>query len=147
MGLAGTTDPSVYEGLRDVLQRQLEVTTVTYQPDSIRKRSLRAEVAPERVEPPTGPESPTLDVEWRFTGGESRYRIHYADPNTGFSCGWHRDEDHPDLGAVHFQYEDPETGGTTHESARVESSVPTEILWRAVERLFEQRLPSLTADS
>jgi hypothetical protein len=147
MGLAGTTDPSVYEGLRDVLRRQPEVTTVTYQPDSIGKRSLRAEIAPERVDPPTAPESPTLDVEWRFADGDSQYRIHYADPNTGFSCGWHRDEDHPDLGAVHFQYEDPGTGGTTHESARFESSVPTEILWRAVERLFEQRLPSLTADS
>jgi hypothetical protein len=143
MGLAGTTDPSVYEGLRDVLQRQPEVTTVTYQPDSIRKRFLRAGVGPDRVDPPTGPESPTLDVEWRFADGESQYRIHYADPNTGFSCGWHRDGDHPDLGAVHFQYEAPETGETTHESATFESNVPTEILWRAVERLFEQRLPSL----
>jgi hypothetical protein len=147
MGLSGTTDPSVYEGLRDVLQRQPEVTTVSYQPDSIRKRYLRAEIAPERVEPPTGPESPTLDVGWRFADGESQYRIHYADPNTGFSCGWHRDDDHPDLGAVHFQYEHPETGEMTHESTTFESDVPTEVLWRAVERLFESRVPSLTADS
>ena len=63
MGLAGTTDSSVYEGLRDVLRRQPEVTSVTYRPDSIEKRFLRATIVPERLEPPTGPESPTLDVE------------------------------------------------------------------------------------
>ena len=144
MGLAGTTDSSVYEGLCDVLRRQPEVTSVAYRPDSIEKRYLRATTAPERPDPPTGPEPPTLDVEWRFGSEGQQYRIHYADPNTGFSCGWHRDDDHPELGAVHFQYETPSTEETTHESAAFESSVPTEVLWRALERLFEERLPSLT---
>ena len=143
MGLAGATDPAVYEGLRDVLGRQPEITSVTYEPDSISKRFLRATVAPERVEPPTGPDPPTLEVEWRFSDGNTRYRIHYADPNTDFSCGWHRDDDHPELGSIHFQYEDPRTGETTHEPVTFEPAVPTELLWRATERLFERRLPSL----
>jgi hypothetical protein len=147
MGLPGTTDPSVYEGLRDVLRRQPEVTSVTYRPDSIEKRYLRATIAPERVDPPTGPEGPTLDVEWRFGSGGQQYRIHYADPNTGFSCGWHRDDDHPGLGQVHFQHEDPATGETTHESATFESSVPTEVLWRAIARLFEEKLPELACEA
>jgi len=50
------------------------------------------------------------------------------------------------LGAVHFQYEDPVTGGTTHESATFQSDVPTEVLWRAIARLFDERLPSLTGN-
>lgn len=144
MGLPGVTDSAVYDGLKDVLQRQPEVSAVTYQPNSISKRFLRAKIDPDRVTPPTGPEPPTLDVEWRYDQGEQHYRIHYADPNTGFNCGWHRDEDHPDLGPVHFQYEDPSTGGYNHESAQFSNTVPTEICWTAMERLFEKRIPLLT---
>lgn len=144
MGLPGTTDSSVYEGLKDVLQRYPLATTVSYEPDSIVKRFLRAEVDPTRVAPPTGPEPPTLDVEWRFVENDPYYRIHYADPNTGFNCGWHRDDDHPDLGPVHFQYEHPVRGDSTHEGAHFEKTVPTEVLWSALDRLFEERVPNLT---
>jgi hypothetical protein len=100
MGLWGTIDASVYEGLRDVLQRHPTITTVGYEPDGISKEFIRATVAPDRIVPPTGPESPVIEVEWRFRGTTQHYRIHYADPNTGFNCGWHRDGDHPALGSV-----------------------------------------------
>lgn len=143
MGLRGTTDSSVYSGLKDVLQRYPRVRTVAYEPDRIVKRFLRAEVDPTRVVPPTGPESPTLDVEWRFVENDSQYRIHYADPNTGFNCGWHRDDDHPELGAVHFQYEHPLRDDSAHEAAQFEKSIPTEVLWSALDRLFEERVPNL----
>ena len=146
MGLSGTTDSSVYEGLRDVLKRHPVTTNVVYKPDSIVKRYLQAEIDPDRVVPPTGPETPTLDVEWRFRDEESSYRIHYADPNTGFNCGWHRDDDHPELGPLHFQYENPQLGADGHERARFSKTVPTEILWTALERLFEERIPTLAAD-
>ena len=73
MGLSGTTDGSVYEGLRDVLKRHPVTTNVVYKPDSIVKRYLQAEVDPERVVPSTGPQSPTVDVEWRFVGDEGFY--------------------------------------------------------------------------
>ncbi|GGL44167.1 hypothetical protein GCM10009037_29500 [Halarchaeum grantii] len=144
MGLSGTIDSSVYEGLKDVLRRYPTVTTVAYEPDSIVKKFLRAQVDPNRVFPPTGPDAPTLDVEWRFTTDDQYYRIHYADPNTGFNCGWHRDDDHPELGPVHFQYENPVTGGNKHERANFEKELPTEVLWTALDRLFDERLPDLT---
>lgn len=107
MGLPGVTDQTVYRGLKDVLLRQPEITTVQYEPDSISKERLCATIAPTRVGPPTGPTAPDLRVEWRFHQRDSYYRIHYSDPNTGFNCGWHRDTDHPNLGPVHFQYEHP----------------------------------------
>ena len=147
MGLSGTTDSSVYEGLRDVLQRHSVTTNVVYKPDSIVKRYLQAEVDPDRIVPPTGPQSPTLDVEWRFVGNEEFYRIHYADPNTGFNCGWHRDDDHPELGPVHFQYEIPRKDEGGHERARFSKAVPTEILWTALNRLFKERIPTLISES
>lgn len=143
MGVQGTTDDSVYRGLKDVLQRHPIVTAVAYEPDGIVKRFLRARVAPDRIVPPTGPEAPMLDVEWRFHGDEQYYRIHYADPNTGFNCGWHRDEDHPKLGPIHFQYENPVMDKTGYECAQFEKELPTEILWIALERL-PNRLSELT---
>ena len=146
MGLPGTIDSSVYHGLRDVLNRHPKITTVVFEPDSISKEFLRATVDPARIEPPAGPESPVLDVEWRFRRETEYYRIHYADPNTGFNCGWHRDEDHPDLGPIHFQYEHPITGEAERTRAVFEKSVPTEILWTALQRLFETKIPAYTAD-
>ncbi len=53
MGLPGTIDTSVYDGLRDVLNRHPKVTTVGFEPDSISTEYIRASVAPDRVELPT----------------------------------------------------------------------------------------------
>ena len=145
MGLPGVTDSTVYEGLRDVLQRQPEVTTVNYEPDTISKKFLRAKIDPSRITPPTGPQSPKLDVEWRYSQSEQYYRIHYADPNTGFNCGWHRDDDHPDLGSVHFQYEQPEMNNPNHQKANLSKTAPSEILWTVLEQLFEEEIPTRTA--
>jgi len=99
-----------------------------------------------RVAPPTGPESPRIDVEWRYLDDEQYYRIHYADPNERFNCGWHRDDDHPELGPVHFQFEQPGSGEKRRESTTFEKAAPTEILWTALDRLFEDRLPGLTEE-
>lgn len=144
MGLRGTTDSSVYKGLRDVLQWRPAVTAITYEPDSVVEQFLRARIGPSRVVPLIGPESPTLDVEWRFVGDESCYRIHYADPNTGFDCGWHRDDDHPGFGPVHFQYDCSAVDESDHERARFAKTLPTEVLWTVSDRSFEQRIPTFT---
>lgn len=146
MGLPGVTDSTVYHGLRDVLNRQPEVVSVEYRPDSISKRYLQATIDPDRLPVDAGPSPPRLEVEWRFVGDEPYYRIHYHDPNTGFNCGWHRDNDHPELGPVHFQYERSAAEERTYRSAAFEKSAPTEILWEAVDRLFDVHLPSLLGD-
>lgn len=146
MGLPGTIDPSVYKGLKDILKRHPVITDVGFQPDSISKRYIQATVAPDRLDPPTGPEPPTIEVEWRFRKNSAYYRIHYADPNTGFNCGWHRDEDHPDLGSVHFQYENPQLSEVDHIRTDFKKAVPTEILWIALQRLFETKIPNLTSN-
>ena len=147
MGLPGSIDSSVYNGLRDVLQRYPAITSVEFKPDSISKEFLRATVGPARITPPTGSEPPVVDVEWRFDDETEYYRIHYADPNTGFNCGWHRDDDHPELGAVHFQYTTPKSGEPEHVRAEFKKSVPTEILWTALRRLFDAKIPKYTSST
>jgi hypothetical protein len=84
IGLPGVTHTTVYHGLRDVLRRLPEVTLVTHEPNSIEKRSLRAVFDSDRLTPPTGPENPSLSVEWRLHDGTEYFRIDYIDPTVRF---------------------------------------------------------------
>lgn len=140
----GESNPAVLRVLKDVLERQPEVVDVRYEPDVIQKRRLGAEVATARVEPPTGPEPPRIEVRWSTTHPRDQFHVDYADPNTGFHCGWHRDGDHPELGTTHFQYRLPGAETTTHEPASFDADTPTRILWTCLERLFEDVLPRFT---
>lgn len=139
---SGSQNPGVYRALKDVLERQSTVDAVRFEPDAIQKRYLRAEVAPNRVTPPTGPQRPTLKVRWETAPPHERFRIDYHDPNADFHCGWHRDDDHPDLGDVHFQYRTPELTETIREPVSFDAESPARILWDCCERLFEDVLPA-----
>lgn len=101
----GAGNPALYRTLKDILNRQSEVVAVWFEPDAIQKRYLAAEIDPQRVDPPTGPAAPRLTVHWKRTTPHTEFRVDYADPNIPFHCGWHRDDDHSDLGETHFQYE------------------------------------------
>jgi len=141
---SGSHNPAVYRELRDVLRRQPEITVTRYEPDSVQRRYLVGSVAPARVEPPTGPDAPRIEVRWRLAREE--FRIDYTDPNTGFHCGWHRDDDHSDLGATHFQYERPDDDAPTHEAVDFDATTPPRILWECLDDLFSTRLPELTGE-
>ena len=144
-GLGGPTDhnPAVYRELRDVLRRQPEITATRFEPDAVQQRYLVASVAPARVDPPTGSESPRIEVRWQV-GTPPRFRIDYTDPNTGFHCGWHRDNDHPDLGETHFQHTRPDDDTPAHEPADLAATAPPKLLWACLDELFTIRLPQLT---
>jgi hypothetical protein len=141
----GTSNPAIYRELRDILRRQPEITATRYEPDAVQQRYLVASVAPARVNPPTGPESPQVEVRWRV-GPSPRFRIDYTDPNTGFHCGWHRDDDHPNLGETHFQYERADDDAPTHETAEFLATTPPKLLWTCLDELFSVRLPQLTGE-
>ncbi|MFC7041476.1 hypothetical protein [Halonotius sp. GCM10025705] len=140
----GSPNPAVYRELRDVLRRQPEITETWYAPDAVQRRYLVGSVAPARVESPTGPDAPQIAVRWLSTRDE--FRIDYTDPNTGFHCGWHRDDDHPGLGATHFQYKHPEDEEPTYEEADFAATTPPKLLWACLDDLFSVRLPQLTTE-
>jgi len=94
MGLPGTVDTSVYEGLKDVLQRHPFITTVSYEPDSIVKRFLQAEIDPNRVTV----DRPGFTNTSMLNGGLSRKNriIAFTTPiRIRDSIVRHRDDDHP----------------------------------------------------
>jgi hypothetical protein len=141
---SGTENPALYRTLKDVLERQAEVVSVWFEPDSIQKRYLSAEVDPQRVTPPTGPESPQLEVHWKLTPPNDEFRIDYADPNVGFHCGWHQDEDHSDLGVAHFQYQTDSMETLHYDGVVFEAASPPKLLWECCDELFETVIPDHT---
>jgi len=143
----GAENPALYRTLKDVLKRQDEVRSVWYEPDSIQKRFLAAEVDPQRIDPPSGPDSPQLEVHWKLIPPHDEFRIDYADPNIAFHCGWHRDDDHTDLGETHFQYKTTSMEIPHHEGVELEAQVPAKLLWECCEDLFENVIPKYTADA
>lgn len=143
----GTENPALYRSLRDVLQRQPEVVSVRFEPDAIQKRYLAAEIDPRRVDPPTGPASPTLEVHWKLTPPHDEFRIDYVDPNTAFHCGWHQDADHDDLGTAHFQYQTASMETPRYEGVVFEAESPPKLLWECCGELFETVIAEYTADA
>jgi hypothetical protein len=142
----GSENPAIYRTLKDVLERQAEVVSVRFEPDAIQKRYLAAAVDPQRVVPPTGPESPQLEVHWKLTPPHDEFRIDYADPNVGFHCGWHRDEDHNELGAAHFQYQTDSMETPEYEGVVFDAESPPKLLWECCDELFENVLLDYTAE-
>lgn len=137
----GDPNAYLYEQLRrDVLERVPQIVEVRYLSDVVEARELRATFDPDRLEPPTGPESPRLDIEWVRSETDDWFRVDFSDPNTGFHAGWHQDEDHPDLGRTHFQYSvDNEV---EYRSVSFRHTTPSLILWEIVERLLEEVHPA-----
>ncbi|SFG90534.1 hypothetical protein SAMN04488063_3234 [Halopelagius inordinatus] len=142
----GAENPALYRTLKDVLERQAEAVSVWFEPDAIQKRYLAAEIDPQRVVPPTGPESPQLEVHWKLTPPHDEFRIDYADPNQEFHCGWHQDEAHNDLGAAHFQYQTVSMETPHYEEAVFEAESPPKLLWECCNDLFETVIPDYTAE-
>lgn len=142
----GAENPALYRTLKDVLERQAEIISVRFEPDAIQKRYLAAEIDPQRITPPTGPESPRLEVHWKLVPPHDEFRIDYADPNVGFHCGWHRNEDHDDLGKAHFQYRTDTMEGPQYEETVFDADAPPKLLWECCSDLFENVIPEYTAE-
>jgi hypothetical protein len=137
----GDPNAHLYARLKqDVLDRVPQITAVQYVPDDIEAKRLRAVFDPNRLEPSTGPDPPELTVKWYRQNPRDWFRVDYTDPNTGFHAGWHRDEDHPDLGPTHFQYSVADE--TDRWEITFEHETPSLILWEIVEELLADVRPT-----
>ena len=84
----------------------------------------------------------TLEFEWRPRHGRDEFRIQYTESEALWSCGWHQDETHENLGPSHFQV-DHDTWSTPHrESASFTDPNPMEILETCLAELRD-RVPCL----
>lgn len=129
-----------YQLKRDVLDRVPEVVSVEYVPNRAEATELKATFDPARLDVDTGPEPPTLVVNWYRQTPDDWFHVDYSDPNTGFHARWHQDEDHPDLGPAHFQY--TSDGETEHRAVEFRRETPSLVLWEVVEKLLGDVLPT-----
>lgn len=138
---------NIYPLLKDVLQRppQIDENRVYYRPSSADKRYLEASMHPERVDPPIGPDDPIVTVKWTQNSPHDEFRIDYTDPNISFHCGWHQDDDHPEYGDIHFQYDHLGLDEPVYEAVSFDATTPPRILWEILDQLFTNVIPSIAA--
>lgn len=123
------------QGLRRIKERLENVpgaSRVRYEPSSIRPRSVIADVDLEMFLGRTFPRSEgRIEVHWRPREGTDVQRVQWFDDTV--SLGWHKDDDHPDLGTTHFQLE---SGSEMHhEEGHIEVEAPVSFLEICLDRL------------
>lgn len=136
---------NIYAVLKDVLQRPVQIDSERYRPSTADKRYIEAHVVSERIDPPAGSDAPTITVRWKRLPPHDEYRIDYSDPNIEFHCGWHCDDDHPEYGDVHFQYQHPQRTEPVYEAVEFSVVSPPRILWEVLDRLFDAVIPTKAA--
>ena len=72
-----------------------------------------------------------LEVLWRPPEDTDVQRVQWSDD--AVSLGWHKDDEHPDLGTTHFQLEFG--AETRHEAGHIEVEVPVSFLEICLDRL------------
>ncbi len=107
-------------------------THVRYEPSRLRPRTVVADVDIEMFLGTSFPRSVgKVEVLWRPREGTDVQRVHWADDVV--SLGWHKDDDHPELGTTHFQFEVGEEG--VHEPGDIEVEAPLSFLESCLTRL------------
>ncbi|WP_135853443.1 hypothetical protein [Halorussus salinus] len=103
---ARLTQTTVHEAVHDWLSGHAGFETVRYEPSSIRREAVHADVDP-GVMLQTDYDASTvrLEVQFEFPQNESHeyYRIQWVEPDRDASVGWHRDDHRNQLGECHLQ--------------------------------------------
>lgn len=83
-------------------------------------------------------QSARLEVEWRpRTGSEDQFRVQFTPVDEPWSCGWHRDETHPELGTCHFQVDYPDRKDSERAGFEFDDELPMAVLETCLDALRE----------
>lgn len=110
-------------------------TNVRYTPSRLRPRTVVADINIEIFLGDAFPrQEAKLEVLWRPRDGTDVQRVQWVDD--AVSLGWHKDNDHPDLGTTHFQLESGDE--SVHEPGHIDVEAPLSFLERCLDRLPEE---------
>lgn len=133
--LAGGRGFTRREGLRRLKERIENVpgfANIRYEPSRLRPRTVVADVDIEMFLGDTFPrQEAKVEVLWRPREGTDIQRVHWADEVV--NLGWHKDDDHPDLGMTHFQFKSEDE--SVHEAGHIEVEAPLSFLEICLDRL------------
>jgi len=118
----------IHKRFRDRLRRTEGVVEVRAEPSSMRPTQVRAildmaEFLNEEYE-----SEAELEVQWRPRQQRDEFRIQYNESDTDWSCGWHQDDDHEELGPVHFQINHSKWEDGYYETTSFEDTNPMAVL-------------------
>ena len=129
-------------GLRRIKERLKNVSGasgVRYEPSVIRPRTVIADIDVGMFLGRAFPRGEgRIEIRWRPREGTDMRRVQWIDAEV--SLGWHKDDDHSDLGTTHFQVDSGDEIG--YGEGRIEVEAPLSFL----ETCFE-RLPDRLADT
>lgn len=124
-------------GLRRVKERLKTVpdaSNVRYEPSRLRPRKVIADIDVGMfLGTEFSREEAKIEVVWRPRQEHDIQRVQWIDD--AVSLGWHKDDDHPELGTTHFQKE--QNGETAYDEGHIEVEAPVSFLETCLDRLPE----------
>lgn len=133
----------IHKRLKHRLQRTAGVTQVESEPSSMRPVRVRATLDTETfLDRSYAPTTATLEIEWRPRRDRDVFRIQYDEPGEPWSCGWHQDDTHEELGPSHFQVDHADWNASRRKPASFADPNPMAILETCLDEL-RSRLPVL----
>lgn len=120
---------------RDRLRRTDGVLEVRAEPSSMRPTRVLAVLDTSEFLGMEHESEAELEIEWRPRKERDEFRIQYNEFGTKWSCGWHQDDDHEELGPVHFQLNHLEWEEGQYEAASFEDKNPMAVLEDCLEKL------------
>lgn len=136
----------IHKRVQDRLRRTEGIKEVVAKPSPMRPTRVRATVDPETfLGGPYSSAEATVEFEWRPREGRDVFRIQYSESDAPWSCGWHQDETHDDLGPHHFQVDHREWDAPYREPGPFGDPNPMAVLETCLEEL-RAGLPDLPAD-
>lgn len=133
----------IHKRFRNRLERAPFVEHVRAKPSPMRPTRLLAAIDTERwFGDANRSGTATLEVEWRPRGGRDWFRIQYTESDGNWSCGWHQDGTHDELGPNHFQVDRESWAEAHREPCDFDDPNPMAILERCLQELG-RRAPEL----
>ncbi len=135
----------IHKRFKHRLGRLDGVERVTSEPSSVRPVRVIARLdTGEFLDQPAGSTTATLEAEWRPRPDRDAFRVQYTEADAAWSCGWHQDSTHGNLGSCHFQADPERWDGPHREAASFPDPNPMAVLEACLGRLRE-RVPGLPA--
>lgn len=133
----------VHKRFKHRLSRTAGITEIESRPSAMRPIFIRATLDTSVfLGQEYTPSTAHMESEWRPRSDQDEFRIQYTEPGEPWSCGWHQDDTHNELGASHFQVDHSAWKSSVREPASFTDPNPMAILEVCLEELIS-RVPSL----
>jgi hypothetical protein len=125
----------LHKRFADRLRRTTGIEKVRTEPSPLRPTAITARI--DGADFGACPDG-DLEIEWRPRDVEhDQFRIQFTPVGEAWSCGWHQDRTHEELGPAHFQIDHRDWPEPRRGAVRFDDGVPMAVLETCLEALRE----------